>query len=191
VPLLTEILGALAAGALVVVIASQLGAELRRAFGAVALVVVAVAVVLAAPKLREDINSLRTQHDQYAPLSSAEAQVQGGVAQGVNTDFLTWAREHMEEGETFHLEIGNVPGEELFEGSGVNQAATFAWASYQLAPYVSVEQSSSLHDLEAGEGRNADWLVFYEMSPKEYEGKLGEVLTYAPKFAIARTADAG
>jgi hypothetical protein len=191
VPLLTEILGALAAGALVVVIALQLGAAPRRAFAAVALVVISVAVVLAPPKLREDINFLGAQHDLYAGLSSAEAQVQGGVAQGVDVNFLEWVRQHMEEGETFHLEIGNEPGEELFEGSGVKQQATFAWATYQLAPHLAVEQAGGIQDAAPGEGRNADWIVFYEMSPKEFPEPLGKVLTYAPKFAIARTAHAG
>jgi hypothetical protein len=176
---------------LVVVIAQQLGAEPRRAFAAVVLVVVSVAVVLAAPKLREDINALRIQHDQYATLSPAEAQVQGGVVQGVDVNFLGWAREQMKEGETFHLEIGTVPGEEQFGGSGTKQQATFAWASYQLAPHLLVEQSGSLQDVGKGEGRNADWIVFYGMSPNEFPEPLGEVLTYAPNFAIARTAHAG
>jgi hypothetical protein len=177
VPLLTEILGALAAGALVVVVARQLFAETRRALAAVALVVVSVAVVLAAPKLREDINALRTQDDQFAGLSSAEAQVQGGIAQGVDVDFLRWAGEHMKEGETFHLEIGDAPGENPFGGSGVKQQAAFGWATYQLAPHLSAEPS--------------DWIVFYEMDPKEYRGHLSKVIAYAPKFAIGRTADAG
>jgi len=190
VPLLTEILGALAAGALVVVVAHQLGAERRRAFAAVALVVVSIAVVIAAPKMREDINALRTQHGQYAALTSAEAQLQGGVAQGVDVNFLAWAREQMKEGETFHLEIGTEPGEELFGGSGTKQQAAFAWASYQLAPHLSVEQSASIYDVEEGEGRNADWIVFYEMDPKEYPGHLSKVITYAPNFAIGKTADA-
>jgi hypothetical protein len=189
-PLLTEIFGALCAGALIVVAARRLGVESRLAYSAVALVAVAVATVLAFPTLRDDINSLRTQHTQYAALSPAEAQVQGGVAQGVDTNFLNWADEQMKEGETFHLEIGNVPGEALFDGQGVNQAATFAWATYQLAPHLSVEQSGSLHDVEEGEGHNADWIVFYAMSPGEYPEPLGKVLTYAPDFAIARTADA-
>jgi hypothetical protein len=191
VPLLTEIIGALAAGALVVVIARQLGAEPRRAFAAVALVVISVAVVLAAPKFREDINALRTQHSQFASLSPAEAQVQGGVAQGVDVEFLGWAREQMQEGETFHLEIGTVPGEELFGGSGTKQQAAFAWASYQLAPHLSVEQSASIGDVEEGEGQNADWIVLYEMDPKEYPGHLTKVITYAPNFAIGKTTDAG
>jgi hypothetical protein len=191
VPLLTEILGALAAGALVVVIALQLGVEPRRAFATVVLAVVAIAAVLAAPKFREDINALRTQHSQYAALSSAEAQVQGGVAQGVDVEFLGWAREQMKEGETFHLEIGTVPGEELFGGSGTKQQAAFAWASYQLAPHLMVEQSASIGDVEEDEGQKADWIVFYGMEPKEYPGHLSKVIRYAPEFAIGKTADAG
>jgi hypothetical protein len=176
---------------LVLVVSLQLGLERRRAFGAVALVVISVAMVLAAPKFRDDINALRTQHGQYAVLSPAEAQDQGGIVQGVDVEFLGWAREHMMEGETFHLEIGSTPGEEQFGGSGVKQQATFAWASYQLAPHLAVEQSATLQDVEEGEGKDADWIVFYEMDPKEYSGHLGKVLTYAPKFAIARTAGAG
>jgi hypothetical protein len=190
VPLLTEILGALCAGGLIFVIARQLGAEPRRALAAVVLVVVAVAVVIAAPKFREDINSLRTQHDQYATLTPAEAQVQGGVAQGLNVGFLSWAREQMAEGETFHLEIGSEPGEEQFGGSGVKQQAAFAWSSYELAPHLSVEQSGGFQDLEEGEGQGADWIVFYSTDPKEYAGKLSEVRTFEPNFAIGKVAHA-
>jgi hypothetical protein len=176
---------------LAVVIALQLGLQPRRAFAAVVLVVIFVAVVVAAPQFREDINLLRTQHDQWRPLSSAEAQVEGGIAQELNVDFLAWAREQMKEGETIHLEVGAVPGEELFGYAGTDQQAALAWASYQLAPHLLVEQSPTLTDVKKGEGRNADWMVFYEMEPSEYPGHLSKVLTYAPKFAIAKVDHAG
>lgn len=190
--LLAEILGALVAGALVVVVLRQLDAEPARAFGAVALVAVSVAAVLAVPNLRSSVAALLAQRSEYAGLTSAEAQVKGGADLGVDVAFLAWVREHLGEGETFHLEIGRVPGEAEFEGGGVQQATIFAWATFQLAPHLLVEQSPSAHDVASGEGRNADWIVFYGMSPKKYPAKhLGKVLTYAPNFAIARTRLAG
>jgi hypothetical protein len=188
VPLATEIIGALVAGALIFAIARQLGLGDRRAVGAVSLVAVAVAAVLAVPTLRDDISSLLNQRKAYAGMSEAEAQVRGGANLGVDVAFLEWADAQMQEGETFHLEIGTVPGEELFDGAGVNQSTNFAWATYQLAPHLLVEQSSNI--AEAGGGKNADWIVFYGENPAEYEGKLGKVLTFEPNFAIARPAGA-
>jgi hypothetical protein len=190
VPLATEILGALVAGALIVVVARELGLESRRAFGAVSLVALSVAAVLAVPGLRNDVSALLNQRSEYAGMSQAEAQVRGGADLGINVGFLGWVHEQMKEGETFRLEIGAVPGEELFEGAGVNQATNFAWATYQLAPNLLVGQSSSIAEMESGEAQSPDWIVFYGKNPEEYEGKLGEVLTYEPGFAIARTADA-
>ena len=173
------------------IVARQCGVESRRAFGAVALVAVSVAAVLAVPKLRDDISALLAQRREYAGLSSAEAQVKGGSDLGIDVAFLSWVHEHLGEGETFHLEIGRVPGEEEFVGTGVTQATTFAWATFQLGPNLTVEQSASARDLVPGEGRNADWIVFYGMSPKDFPEPLGKVITYAPNFAIARTRRAG
>jgi hypothetical protein len=188
VPLLSEIFGALAAGALMIVIARQLGLESRRAFGAVALVAVSVATALAVPTLRQDVSALLSQRKEYVGLSSAEAQVEQGAKFGVNVDFLAWADEHLGEGETFHMEIGQVPGEPEFEGGGIFEGTTFAWATYQLAPHLSVDQSVGPNGIEPGEGGIADWIVFYSMNPKEYPGSLGKVFTYEPNFAIARNA---
>lgn len=179
-PLLSEILGALCAGALVVVVARQLGLGSRRAFGAVALAVVSVAAVIAVPTLRDDVSALLHQRKEFVGLSSAEAQDEQGTRYGVNVGFLTWVGEHLGEGETFDLEIGPVPGEPTFEGGGIFEGTDFAWATYQLSPNLLAEEPAS-----------ADWIVFYGKDPQEYGGKLGKVLTYEPNFAMARTADAG
>lgn len=189
--LLIDVLGALFAGALIVVFVRRLGVEVRRAYGAVALIAVSVATVVAIPTLRQDASSLLHQRSEYAGMSAQEAQVRGGANLGVDVAFLGWVHEHLGEGETFHLEIGKVEGEEEFVGTGVTQATTFAWATFQLAPNLSVEQSSSATDIEPGEGESADWIVFYGMDPSEYPGKLGKIITYEPNFAMARTANAG
>jgi hypothetical protein len=188
VPLALEIVATLVAGALIFAVGRELGLDSRRAFGAISLVAVAVGAVLALPTLRDDVSALLDQRKAYAGMSEAEAQVRGGANLGVNVAFLEWANGQMGEGETFHLEIGTVPGEEQFEGAGVNQATNFAWATYQLGSHPLVEQSSNLS--EPGIGKNADWIVFYGMEPDEYEGKLGQVRTFEPNFAIARPAGA-
>jgi hypothetical protein len=179
VPLLTEILGALVAGALIFVVARELGAEHRRALAAVSLVAISVAAVLAVPNLRDDVSALLHQRKEFVGLSKADAQVEQGNRYGINTGFLSWVDEHLGEDETFDLEIGTMPGEETFEGGGILQGTIFAWATYQLGPHLLVE------------GPDADWVVFYSKDPKEYPAELGEVLTYEPNFAMARTAGAG
>jgi hypothetical protein len=83
--------------------------------------------------------------------------------------------------------IGRVPDEAEVAGVGVRQAAILQWGLYQLAPNLAVDQSAKARDLRPGEGRRADWIVFYESSPARYAGPLGRVFTYAPKFAIARS----
>lgn len=190
--LLSQVVGALGAGALVFLIARQLGATVRGALCAVAIVPVAVAGLLAVPTLRDDAVVLLDQRKENAPLTSAEAQLQPGSRLGLNVEFLAWAREQLSEGDTFHLTIGEFPDETYVAGVGVRQAAILQWSLFQLAPHLAVEQSPKARDLEPGEGRNADWLVFYESDPAAYPGgPLGEVVSFAPNFAIARTGVAG
>jgi len=185
-----ELIGALAAGAIVVAIARQAGLAGGRAYGAVAIVPVVVATVLALPLLdagRTDLEELRAEN---AGLTAAEAQVKSGGDAGFAVGFFGWAAEQIGEDETFHLEIGRVPDEVQVGDVGVRQGAILQWGMYQLAPRLAVEQSPKARDVEPGEGRNADWLVFYEYEPADYPGPIGDVLEYAPGFAIARSEHA-
>lgn len=177
--LLSELVGALGAGALVIVVARQLGAGARRSFGAVALVAVAVASVLAVPALRDDVANLLHQREVNAPLTDEEAQLQPGIAAGMNVAFLGWARAHLPDEDTFQMVVGPAPGETYLEGVGIREGLTLQWGLFQLAPHLAVEE-------------NPDWIVFYESSPAEYSsGKLRDVKTFAPGFAIARSSVAG
>lgn len=190
-PLLIEILGALLAGALIVVVARELGLESRRAYGAVALVAVAVATVLALPSLRSDISELLDQRKENAGLSKLEANVKQGNLYGLNTGFLTWVAERIPEDETFTLEIGSVPGEEMVEGGGILQGTIFSWSSFQLTPRLLVQESvGSDGKVVTVEGPPADWIVFYQKEPGEYAGALGKVIDFEPNFAIARAGHA-
>lgn len=190
--LLSQVVGALGAGALVLVVASGLGVSARRAVGAIAIVPIAIASLLAIPNLREDAVSLLDRREGNAPLTSAEAQVKPGVDLGINAAFLTWVEEQFGEGDTFHITIGTIPDETYVADVGVRQAAILQWSLFQLAPHLAVEQSDKARDIRPDEGRNADWIVFYEVDPATYPGgPLGEVRTYAPNFAIARPGDAG
>jgi hypothetical protein len=188
VRLLSEVLGALVAGGLVIVAARQLGAGGRRAVGAVALVPVAVGGLLAVPALHDAAESLLDQRGTNAALTAQEARLQPGVEVGMNVAFLEWVEERLPEGDTFHLVIGSIPGEVRVAGVSPRQATILQWSLFQLAPHLAVEQSPKARDVEPGQGRNADWLVFYESDPADYRGtRLSEVTTYAPDFAIARS----
>jgi hypothetical protein len=187
VRLLSEVLGALGAGALVLLIARQAGIGSQRAVGAVALVPLALAALLAAPALRAGAEALLDEHGANASLSSERAQLEPGVAVGVNVDFLAWAKQRIPGDDTFHLEIGPAPGEEVVGGVGARQATILQWSLFQLAPHLAVEQSPKARDLVPGEGRGADWYVFYEAGPEDYPAvRLGKTLTWAPGFSIGR-----
>lgn len=188
--LASEVLGALGAGALAVVIARQVGLRFPRAFGVVAAVPVVVAALLAVPSLWEGGRFLRDQRREYANVSAEEAQIKAGADLGIATNFFEWAHTFMKPDETFHLEIGAIPTETYGEGVD-RQTAILQWGLFQLAPNVAFEQSSNpARDLKPGEGRNADWIVFYEWNPSDFPAPLGDVTTYSPGFAIARTAHA-
>lgn len=190
-PLLSEVVGALFAGALVVLLAKQVSLSLRGAVGVVAVVPIAVAGVVAVPTLYNGGKTLREEHRVDAPLTDQEAQLQPGVVLGMNVGFLSWVDEQLPEGDSIHLEIGQIPDEVFVADVGVRQAAILQWSLFQLAPHLAVEQSPKARDLKPGEGRNADWLVFYEFDPGLYQGPIEEPITYAPGFAVARSSLAG
>lgn len=184
--LLSEVVGALGAGALVFFAARQAGATAPQAWGALALVPVAVAVLVAVPALNADRSILLDRRAENIDLTAGEAQLKTGAEAGISTEFFAWAQERFSEGDTFHLVVGRVPDEVHVAGVGVRQAAILQWGLYQLAPNLAVEQSPQARDVEPGEGREADWIVFYDSSPARYPGPHGKVITYAPRFAIAR-----
>ncbi len=192
VRLLGQVTVALGAGALALVVARKAGLSPRRAIGAIAIVPIAIASLLAIPNLSDDAASLLDSREEYATLTSAEAQVEPGVTLGINAAFLAWVEEQLAAEDTFHETIGVIPEELYVAGVGVRQAAILQWSLFQLAPHLAVEQSDMARDLQPDEGRRADWIVFYESDPAVYPGvPLSEVRTYAPGFAIGRTGDAG
>ncbi|HEU5142123.1 MAG TPA: hypothetical protein VFU04_03085 [Solirubrobacterales bacterium] len=186
--LLSEVLGALGAGVLVFLVVRQLGFEGRRALVAVALVPLAVAGLLAVPALRSGTAELLDEREENASLTAGEAQVWPGKKIGLAVEFLGWVEERLPEGDTFHLVIGRAPDEVFVGGVGVRQAAILQWGLFQLAPHLAVEQSPKARDLQPGEGRNADWIVFYDAESADHAAvSPAEVLTHAPRFAMART----
>lgn len=186
--LLSEVLGGLFAGALIFAAARAAGFGSRWAFAAIALVPLAVAALLAMPALYRGADELLDARAENAPLAAGEAQLRPGAEIGLAVDFLAWVEERLPQGDTFHLVIGSVPDEVRVDGVGVRQAAILQWSLFQMAPHLAVEQSEKARDLEPGEGRNADWLVFYETDPAGYRGApLGDPMTYAPGFAMARS----
>lgn len=188
--LFSQVAGALVAGALLVAIARQLGVGQSRAFGAAALVPVAAAALIAVPALWQGGTTLNAKRHEFAAMSRDEARVQGGISLGLSTQFFDWAHSFMAPDDTFHLEIGAQPDEPKERGVGYRQAAILQWGVFQLAPNLAFEQSPKARDLRPGEGRNADWVVFYEFDPESYPVPLRDLQTYAPNFAIGRP-DAG
>lgn len=167
--LLSQVAGALAAGALIFVLARQAGVRGKQAVGAVALVPIAVAALLAVPSLRDAAASLLDQREVNAGLTVDQAQVQGGVAVGVDVAFVGWAGGHLAEGEDFHLIVGD-------GDSDVDPTAVVQWTLFQLAPH-----------LEAVEPDQADWLIFYNSEPALYRpSELRKLDVNSPGFAVAR-----
>jgi hypothetical protein len=169
--LLSQVAGALVAGALVSILVWQAGLRSRRAMAAGVFVPIVAAGLLALPNLRDASDTLLEQRDANAALTKEEAQLRGGAIQGVDVAFLKWVGERLPDGDTFHLAIGETP---YF-------AAALQWGLFQLAPHLSVDEAA-----------DADWIVFYESSPEEFPpGTLEEPLVYAPGFEMARTTGAG
>lgn len=161
---------------------------MRRVRLGVVLGAMVVVGLLALPALVDGVDELLDERAENASLTAGEAQLQPGAKIGLAVDFLTWVEERLRQGDTFHLVIGSVPDEVRVDGVGVRQAAILQWSLFQLAPHLAVEQSEKARDLQPGEGRNADWLVFYETDPAGYRGApLGDPMTYAPGFAMARS----
>jgi hypothetical protein len=176
VRLVSELVGALGAGALVFLLIRQAGLGTRRAFAAVAIVPVVIAGLLAAPALRESTADLLNQREVNAPLTDEQAQLQPGAAAGMNVAFLAWVHAHFFPDDTFQMVVGSAPGETLLEGAGVREGLILQWSLFQLAPNLAVEE-------------DPDWIVFYESSPEDDPAvKPGDVITYAPNFAIARSS---
>lgn len=162
--LLSQVVGVLAAGALVLILLSQAGVRSRHAVGAVALVPIVLAGAFALPMLREAAANLLAQRQTYASLTVGEAQLQGGIAAEVDVAFISWAEEHFSAHDTFHLIVGSP-----------HVAAVTQWASFQLAPHLVVGRS------------DADWLIFYDSRPALYHSNtLHDLDIYSPRFAVAR-----
>jgi len=159
-----QVAGALAAGGLTLILVRQVVPRGRRAVGAVALVPVATACLVAAPVYRDQIGELLDQREANSTLTARDVRLGNGIGIDADVDFLGWAKGRLAAGETFGLVVENSEDPGSLE----------QWAFFQLAPYVAAEPSV------------ADWVIFYDVDPEEYAG-LGELDVYRPGFAIARS----
>lgn len=162
-----QVAGALAAGGLALIFVRQVGIRGRQAVGAVAVVPVVAACLLALPIYREQISELLDAHEANAKLTARDVRLGNGIGINADVDFLAWAGGHLADEETFGFVIKDT------EDAGSLQQ----WALFQLAPHVAVEPAAG------------DWVVFYDVNPEEYAG-LAEVDVYRPGFAIARSRHA-
>jgi len=160
-----QVAATLAAGGLVVIAMRRVGLRGKRAVGAVAMVPVITACLLALPTYREQINELLDAHEANATLTARDVRLGNGIGINADVDFLAWAKRHLGDEETFGFVIGSSD-----EAGSLEQ-----WALFQLAPHVAVEPPAS-----------GDWLVFYDVNPDEYVGH-ADLDVYKPGFAIARS----
>lgn len=170
VQLVSQVAGALLAGALVFLVVHRHGMPRRTAVGAIALIPVAVAALIGISGLHDATRELLDQRDASKVLSREEAELQGGSSQGVNVTFLSWARTALEKGQTFYPVLGP---------TAKAQPAVIQWLLYQLGPNTAVDSPEE-----------ADLLVLYEANAREAGVRPAALTTFAPGFAIAKGPDA-
>ena len=163
-----QVAGALAAGGLVLILVRQAGLRGRDSVGAVAVVPVVAACLLALPIYREQISELLDMRKANAALTTQSVTLGNGEGINADVDFLAWAKGHLSDHETFGFVI-----KDSEDAGSLEQ-----WALFQMAPYVAVEPSE------------ADWIVLYDVDPAEY-AEFGETDIYQPGFAIMRNRLAG
>jgi hypothetical protein len=115
-----------------------------------------------------------SQRSAWKRLSPDQAVATGGAAAqgGLQTGFAEWIRGQLKPGERFYLE----------PSSARDDPAVYQWFTYRLLPNLTSETP-----------RQADWLVFYNTSPKASgvrAGLRGADEQYAPNFSIARVRHA-
>jgi hypothetical protein len=173
--LASQVVGALVAGLLVFAIARGMGLTRRSATASIAVVSVTLATFLSLPGLHDAIATMLEQRRANATLSQEEGRLEPGVFAGVNDEFVSWAKERIEPGETFELLLG-----EQIEPDVASLDSQ--WILFRLAPNLGVARPT-----------RSDWVVFYEVPPSQYRVRhfYKEVQVFEPGFAIARPTDAG
>jgi len=166
--LLVQVLGAIAAGLLVWVLARSVGMSGRPAAATVAVVAIVAGALISVPNLRDAIASFAQQRHANETLSGEQKRVLAGSFIEPNQGFLDWAKERIAPGEEFQLILTpSAQSEQLAQ-----------WSSYELEPRVGVES------VDPG-----GWVVFYGVPPSTYGpgSGYGEAKVYEPGFAIARS----
>lgn len=173
--LVSQVAGALVAGLLVFALTRSLGLSRRRATASIAVVSITVAAFLSLPGLHDAIATMLEQRRANATLSQEEGRLEPGVFAGVNDSFVSWAKEHIQPGETFELLLGKQIEPDV---AGLDSQ----WILFRLAPNLGVARPTV-----------SDWVVFYEVPPSQYRVShfYKEVQVFEPGFAIARPTDAG
>lgn len=160
-----QVAAVLAAGGLVLIAMRHVGLRGKQAVGAVAVVPVIAACLLALPIYREQLSELLDLHRENPKLTVRDVQYGNGIGIDADVDFLAWAKRRLGDEEKFGFAIENTQ-----EAGSVQQ-----WAFFQLAPHVAVEPPSA-----------ANWIVFYDVNPEDY-ARLAGLSVYKPGFAIARS----
>ncbi len=166
--LLFQVLGVMAGGLLVLVLARSYGLAGRRATGTVAVVAITVGALVGLPNLRDAVATFGEQEANAAAMSPEEKRLVAGASTEMNVAFLSWAEERIGSEETFAV----------VSGPSIHQQQAVLWTTFQLAPRLALPNPSE-----------ADWTLFYEVEPAAYSTpEFSDVQEFESGYAIARYA---
>jgi xanthosine utilization system XapX-like protein len=119
-------------------------------------------------------SSFWSQHAKWKSMPRVQAEVAGGrlVLPRVSTEFAEWIRERLKPGDRFYIDPSSAPRNE----------AVYQWYTFRLLPNLASEKPEQ-----------ADWLIFYGMSPEESkvsDSIPGIAQHYRPGYSISRVRHA-
>jgi hypothetical protein len=167
-----QVLGVLAAGLLIAVIARGRLPAARQYAISVAITTAIAASLLFWGHVWSAGKAFNAERKDLADVSSFDSSTSPGANGGVNVQFLAWAKRQMRAGDSFAL----VPS------AARRDPFTYQWSTYQLTPHRQVSAA------------DADWLVFYGAPPGAVAfdtSRFGKPRSYETDFAVARRQHAG
>jgi hypothetical protein len=132
-------------------------------------VAVVVVSLLGVQSVWTNARSQRATGKAQRALTTAQANMAGGQAIGVNAPFVEWTVRQASSRDNFYL-VGQDP-------------TVIQWLSYRMLPHLAVERP-----------QKGTWLVFYGQTPRQAgykRAQLDDVRTFAPGFEMARFATTG
>jgi hypothetical protein len=174
--IILQAIGVLAAGLVLAwLLASTLSPLQRSRFAGVGIAATAIVGLLFVVHVLETGSGLPESTASAAKVSLFDAEHAGNP--NANNAFLVWARDRMlskgGRGSTYYLEPPAV----------LQNAELGQWSTYVLLPERATAKLAE-----------ADWVVFYEVTPEsvaQVGGQVGSIVQFAPGYALARRSNAG